>query len=108
MHTSTASREVTGTRAVFVGAAVAVACGAVVTVVVTVSGGIEGVAAVKTSVGTTVDLDESFSGLRVYDVFAPDDPFDICGSLSQTSRVLYEPEPPRCALSTGSLVAYTV
>lgn len=95
-------------RAVFAGAVVAVVCGAGGTVVVTVSGVGEGVADVKASVGTTVDLDESFSGLRVYDVFAPDDPFDICGSLSQTSTVLYEPDPPRCALSTGSLVAYTV
>ena len=108
MHTSTASREVTGGRAVFAGAVVAVVCGAGVAVIVTVSGVSVGVADVKTSVGTTVDLEESFSGLRVYDVLAPDDPFGICGSLSQTSRVLYEPDPPRCALSTGSLVAYTV
>jgi hypothetical protein len=88
MHTSTASREVTGKRAAFVGAAVALVGRSVVTVVITVSGGGEGVADVKTNVGTTVGLDESFSGLRVYDTPELIDTLEVCGSLSQTSRVL--------------------
>ncbi|WAC05961.1 MAG: hypothetical protein OS112_04835 [Methanoregula sp.] len=54
MHTSTASRAVTGNWGVFVGVGDAVVCGAGVTVIITVVGrgvGV-GIADVKTSVGT--------------------------------------------------------
>ena len=82
MHTSTASREVTGNRAVFAGAVVAVVCGADVTVIITVAGrgGGEGVADGKTSVGTSFEEDECLSGLRVYDVPPLIDTFEVCGS----------------------------
>jgi len=73
MHASTASREVTGNRAVFVVVVGAIAGGAVVTVVVTVAG-----RDVKT--GVRISVDECLSGLRVYDVPPLIDTFEVCGS----------------------------
>ena len=81
MHTRSASRELMGNRPDFVVAVVAIAAGAVGIAVVMVVG-----RDVKTIVRVTAD--ESFSGLRVYDAPALIDTFEVCGSFSQTSRVL--------------------